>query len=86
MEEKSNSARNIIIVAVVAIVVIGGVLVWYFASYKPAQEAKEQARLEAIAKQEAEEKLKEQAAKRKARFDQLIKDADAAFKGSVANA
>ncbi|WP_420318939.1 hypothetical protein [Ekhidna sp.] len=76
---ETNSNKAVVIIIIV-IVVLGGLTGgWYFGKYKPEQEAKEQARLEQIAKQEAEKKRQEEAARRKARYDQLIVDADAAF-------
>lgn len=80
MNQHSNSSgktvRIILIVVVALIAVIG---IWYFGFYKPEQEAKEQARLEQIARAKAEQEQKEKAAQDKARYDQLISDADAAF-------
>ena len=64
------------LVVVLILVTVGG---WYWLKYLPEQEAKEQARLEQIAKEEAEKKRKQQAARRKTKYDQLIKTADAAF-------
>ncbi len=71
---KSKTIGVIVIVVVVIALLAGG---YYFIIYKPAEEAKEKARLEAIAKKEAEKKRKEQAAQKKARYDKLIEDADA---------
>lgn len=80
MNEHSNkSGKTTGIIVIVVVVIVGVVGAWYFGSYKPEQEAKEKARLEQIAKAEAEKKRQEQAAQRKARYDQLIVDADAAF-------
>ena len=87
MNEYSNQGSNktgvIVIVVVLVVVVFSGI--WYFAKYKPEQEAKEQARLEQIAQEEAEQKKKEQAARNKARFDQLIENADAVNRDHVEN-
>ena len=74
---KSGKTTGIIVIVVVVIAALVGA--WYFGSYKPEQEAKEQARLEQIAQAEAEKKRQEEAVQRKARYDQLIIDADAAF-------
>ncbi|MEQ9467971.1 MAG: hypothetical protein RLN88_11205 [Ekhidna sp.] len=78
MNEYANKGSNktlvvIIIVVLVAVVFSG---IWYFAKYKPEQEAKEKARLEQLAKQETEKKRREQEAQNKARYDQLIENAD----------
>ena len=80
MEAHTNRNRK----AVIIIIVIIGILVvlagaWYLFQYKPEQEAKEKARLEQIAKAEAEKKRKELAAQKKVRYDQLLADADDAF-------
>lgn len=80
MNEQSNSGGRILLIIIVTIVVLGGALAaWYWLSYKPEQDAKEQARLEQIAQEQAEQKRKEDAAKKKAEYDRLIKDADVAF-------
>lgn len=83
MSEHSNrNGKIIIIIAVVVLLLAGAAAAWYFVKYKPEQEALEKARLEQIAKQEAEKKKKEEAeAEQKAKYDKLIKDADAAFAG-----
>jgi len=74
---ESNNAKTAGIIIIIVFVLAGGV--WYFFMYKPEQEAKEKARLELIAKQEAEQKAKELAAQKKSQYDQLIKTADAEF-------
>lgn len=80
MSESSNSSGKVIlIVAIVVVVLLGAILGWYFLKYKPDQEAKEKARVEQLAKEEAERKRKEQEAKNKARYDQLIQEADAEY-------
>lgn len=80
MEEYSNNSnKTIIIIAIVIVVLASAVGGWYLFSYKPAQEAEEQARLAQIAQQQAEQKRKEELAERKTRYDQLVADADAAF-------
>ncbi len=79
MSDNSNSNKTVgIVIGVVVVltVLVGG---WYFFMYRPAQEAKEQARLEQIAKAKAEKKRKEQEARNKIKYDQLIVDADTAF-------
>lgn len=79
MSEGSNSGKVIIIVAIV-VVILGGILGgWYWGMYLPEQEAKEQARLEQEAAEAEAEKRRQQAAQRKARYDKLISDGDAAF-------
>ncbi|MBR10845.1 MAG: hypothetical protein CMP48_24600 [Rickettsiales bacterium] len=80
MSETSNNSGKIVGLVVILVVVIGGLIgAWYFLMYKPEQAAKEKARQEQLAKAEAEKKRQEQLSKDKVKFDQLIKDADAAF-------
>lgn len=75
-----NRSNRILLILVVIIVIVGVAIGGYYVfSYLPEQEAKEKARLEQIAKDEAEKKRQEAAAQRKARYDQLIVDADAAY-------
>ncbi len=78
----NGSGRVVLIVVIIVVVLAGSVGAWYLFSYKPEQEAKEQARLEQLAKQEAEKKQKEAAAQRKINFDNLIQSADIAFQQS----
>ncbi len=79
MDEKPTKGNKtgivILVVIVVLLAVIGG---WYFAMYKPEQEAKEKARLEQIAKEKARKKREAEAAKKKAKYDQLIGQGDQA--------
>ena len=73
MEEQSNvgnKAIGIILTILAILLVIAGVWYWFF--YKPAEEAKEKARQEQLAKEAAEKKRKEAAAKNKAKYDELI--------------
>lgn len=80
MSEYSNrSGKTGVVIIIIAIILLVSAGAWYVFSFKPEQEAKEKARLEELARVEAEQKRQEQAAQRKARFDQLIVDADAAF-------
>ncbi|WP_370086853.1 hypothetical protein [Ekhidna sp.] len=80
MNEYSNrSSKTGVVIIIIAIVLLVSAGAWYVFSFKPEQEAKEKARLEEIAKAEAEKKRQEQAAQRKARYDQLIVDADEAY-------
>ena len=76
---QESGKRTLVVILVVVLFLIGAGSLWYWGIYKPEQVAKERARLEQIAKQEAEQKRKEQAAQNKARYDQLISEADAAF-------
>ena len=78
-EEPNRSSRTVGIIVILVLVLAGIVCAWYFIMYKPEQEAKEKARLEQIAKEEAEQKAKELAAQNKIKYDQLIIDADAEF-------
>ena len=68
-----------IIVSIILGVLVVAASLYYFFVYKPAQDAKEKARLEQLAREKAEEERKKQQAQRKARYDQLIKDADVQF-------
>ena len=80
MSAQSTSGGKTLLIIVIAIVVVAAATgIWYFGFYAPAKEAEEQARLEQIARAEAEKKRQEKAAQDKARYDQLIADADAAF-------
>lgn len=76
MEDNSNR-NKVIALVIILVLVLGGA--WYFFMYRPAQEAKEKARLAQIAQEEAERKRQEQEAKDKIRYDQLIQDADTAW-------
>jgi hypothetical protein len=80
MAENSNgnskTAGVIIILALVLVVLAGG---YYLFMYKPQQEAKEKARLEQIAKEEAEKKRQEQEAQKKVKYEELIGKADIEF-------
>ncbi len=79
MSEDSNRGSKSVIIIVLLVVVLVVAGAWYFFMYKPEQEAKEKARQEQLAKERAEKKRKEEAAQRKAKYDQLIKDADTEF-------
>ncbi len=70
---------GIIVIVLLVLVLIGGG--WYFFSYRPAQEAKEKALQEQMAKAAAEKKRQIQEAQTKAKYDALITKADAAFAG-----
>ncbi len=80
MEEQSKKGKNFV---VIFFIVLGVLLlaagIWYFAFYKPEQEAKERARLAQIQKEEEEQKKQEELANRKVKFDQLILKADSTF-------
>lgn len=80
MEEHSNrSTRPVLVVVIVLLVLAGSAGAWYWLQYKPEQEAKEKARLEQIAKEKAEKEAAEQAEQNKAKYGQLIEDADVEF-------
>ncbi|MBV6647141.1 MAG: hypothetical protein KI790_16910 [Cyclobacteriaceae bacterium] len=80
MDKSSNGGGRVVVIILVIVVVLGGLGGgWYWLQYKPAQEAKEKARLEQIAKKEAEQKRKELAAQQKAQYEKLIENADAEF-------
>ena len=72
----NKTAGLIVIVAVVLGACFAG---WYWGFHKPAKVAEEKARQEQLARQAAEQKRKEDAARKKAQYDQLIVDADGAF-------
>lgn len=76
MEDNSNR-NKVIALIIIVVLLLGGA--WYFFMYRPAQEAKEKARLAQIAQEEAEKKRQEQEAQNKIRYDQLIQDADTAW-------
>lgn len=77
MSTQSNQgSRTLLVVTVVIVLLAGSAGIWYWGIYKPEQEAKEKARLEQVAKAEAEKKRKEQAAQNKVRYDDLIESAD----------
>lgn len=78
-ENSNNSGKAIIIVAIIVVVLAGLGGSWYWFMYLPEQEAKEKARLEQIAKEEAAKKAAEKAKKDKERYNQLMKEGDAAF-------
>ena len=75
----AQSNRTAVVIVIIIVVLAGSVGAWYWGFYKPEQEAKEQDRLAQIAEAEAEKERQEEAARRKARYDQLISDADDAF-------
>ena len=80
MSNQSNQGNRIAIVVIIIVVVLAGAAgAWYWLMYKPEQEAKEKARLEQIAKAEAEKKRQEEAAQKKANYDKLIANADTEF-------
>lgn len=79
-EKKSNNTGRVVLIIVIIVLILGGGgAAWYFFKYVPEQEAKEKARLEQLAKEEAERLAKEKEAKKRAKYDQLILDADAKF-------
>lgn len=71
--------KSTAIIIIVLLVLAGSAGGWYFLKYKPEQEAKEKARLEQIALEQAEQKRKEQAAQKKADYEKLVKIADSEF-------
>ncbi|MEO9871805.1 SPOR domain-containing protein [Ekhidna sp.] len=80
MNNQSNRGNKTLLIILVIILLIGSALgIWYWGIYKPEQEAKEKARLEQVAKQEAEQKRKEQEAQKKINYDELIENADTEF-------
>lgn len=74
MSNQQNRVLTVTIIAVVAIAALVGA--WYFFMFKPAQE--EKARLEQVARQKAEQQRK-RAAQKKAKYDELIINADSAY-------
>lgn len=79
MNKNANSSRTGIVIAIVVLILIVSAGAWYLFVYKPEQEAKEKARLEQLAKEEAEEKRKELEAQKKTKYEKLIEDANAAY-------
>lgn len=80
MSEDSNNSGKVVLIIVITIVVLAGLGGgYYFLMYKPEQEAKEKARLEQLAKEEAEKKARELAEQNKVKYEKLIAEADAAF-------
>lgn len=80
MSEHSNRNSKAAVVIVILVFVLAGLAgAWYWFMYKPEQEAKEKARLEQIANEEAEKKAAELAAQNKVKYDKLIENADVEF-------
>lgn len=80
MSQNSNQRGKTVIVIVIIVFVLSGLAgTWYWVIYKPEQEAKEKARLEQLAREEAERKRKEIEAQNKVKYDELIENADAEF-------
>lgn len=80
MSEGSNNGGKVVLIIFIVVFVLGGLAgAFYWFKYKPEQEAKEKARLEQIAKAEAEKKARELAEQNKVKYEKLITDADAAF-------
>jgi len=80
MDEKSNRGGKTAGIIITIVVVLAGLIgAWYWFMLKPEQEAKEKARLEQIAIEEAKKKREEQAAMQKAQYDKLIEKGDNAF-------
>ncbi len=73
-----NSKSGVIVVLVMLAVLVGGAS-WYWFTYRPKQEAKEKARLEQMAKEEAEIKRKELAVQDTVKYNKLIADANVEF-------
>ncbi len=80
MSESENRGGKVVgIITIIVLVIAGLVGGWYWFLYKPEQEAKEKARLAQIAKEKAEKEAAELAEEQKAKYEQLILDADQAF-------
>lgn len=80
MNQHSNSKGTVLSIILVVVFILAALSgAWYLFQYKPGLEAQEKAQLEQAAREEAERKRVEQATQRKAKYDQLIVDADAAF-------
>lgn len=75
-ENSSRSGKTTGIIIGVIVIIAGAIGAWYGFIYKPQQEAKEQARLEQIKKEEEERKRQEELAQKKAKYEDLIKKAD----------
>ncbi len=80
MDQESNRGGKVVIIVIISVLVLaamaGG---YYLLIYKPEQEAKEKARLEQLAREEAERKRKEVEAQNKIKYDALIVQADSVF-------
>ncbi len=80
MSEESNRSGKtgvVIVIVVLILSVLAGA--WYWFIYTPEQEAKEKARLEQIAREEAERERKEIEAQNKVKYEELIENADIEF-------
>ncbi len=78
-QETKKGGRAALILIIVLLVLVAGGASFYFLKYKPDQEAKEKARLEQIAREEAEKKARELEAQKQANYDDLINNADVEF-------
>ncbi|MEQ9580863.1 MAG: hypothetical protein RIM68_01690, partial [Arenibacter sp.] len=78
-KQSNNSSRVIIILIVIVLLLAGAGAGWYFLKYKPDQLAKEKARLEQLAREEAEKKAREAEEAKQAKYDDFIKNADIEF-------
>jgi len=78
-EDSNRSGKAGVVIVIVVLILAGLAGAWYWIIYKPEQEAKEKARLEQIAREEAERKRKEIEAQNKVKYDELIENADAEF-------
>ena len=78
-ERSKRGSRIVLVIAIILVILVGAACGWYFLKYKPEQQAKEMARLEQIAKEEAEQKRKELEAQKKVKYDQLLVEANSAY-------
>jgi cytoskeletal protein RodZ len=81
MAEQKKSGGNAVLIIIIIVVILGGLGggAWYWFKYLPDQEAKEKARLEQLAREKAEKEAAEREAQKKAKYDQLISNADVEF-------
>lgn len=80
MSKETNKGGRIALIIILIVVLLGAAAgSWYFFVYVPEQEAKEKARLEQLAKEEAERKAKEAEEKKRAEYESLVLSAEEEF-------
>ncbi|QNL20402.1 SPOR domain-containing protein [Hyphobacterium sp. CCMP332] len=80
MNKQSNKSGKVVLIIVILVIILAGAgAAWYWFMYIPEQEAKEKARLEQLAKEEAERKAREAEEAKQAKYDDFIKNADSEF-------
>ncbi|MEQ8520504.1 MAG: hypothetical protein RLN79_07030 [Cytophagales bacterium] len=80
MNKQSNKSGKVVLIIVILVIVLAGAgAAWYWFMYIPEQEAKEKARLEQLAREEAEKKAREAEEAKQAKYDDFIQKADSEF-------